>query len=71
MVNIKQLKAQISHFGCEEKKYQSWSTDITPSGWGPKWVFNNDGNIIGPNVYKALVEGIHESQSPWPASCIV
>ena len=32
------------------------STDITPSGWGPRWVLENDGNIIGPNVYKVLVE---------------
>ena len=32
------------------------STDITPSGWGPKQVLKNDGNIIEPNVYKALVE---------------
>ena len=32
------------------------STDITPSGWGSRWVFKNDGNIIGPNFYKVLVE---------------
>ena len=32
------------------------STDIILSGWGPRWVFKNDENIIGPNVYKALVE---------------
>ena len=69
MTNIEQLKTQVPHLGCE-KKNQSWSTDITLSGWGPRWVLNNDGNIIGPNIYKILVEGVHESQSPWPASCI-
>ena len=56
MANIEQLKAQVLHLGCEKKKFQSWSTDITLSGWGPKWVLNKDENIIGPNIYKALVE---------------
>ena len=56
MINIEQLKAQVSHLGCEKKNYQSWSTDITHSGWGPRWVLNYDGNIIEPNVYKALVK---------------
>ena len=39
-----------------KKIYQSWSTDITPLGWRPKWVLKNDGNMIGPNVYKVLVK---------------
>ena len=69
MTNIEQLKAQVPHLGCE-KKNQSWNTDITLSGWGPRWVLNNDGNIIGSNVYKALVDGIHKSQSPWSTSYI-
>ena len=56
MVNIKQLKAQVLHLGCKKKNYQSWSTDITPSGWGPRWVLKNDRNIIEPNVYKTLIE---------------
>ena len=60
MANIEQLKAQVPHLGCEKKNH-SWSIDITLSGWGPRWVLNNDGNIIEPNVYKALVEGIHEN----------
>ena len=56
IANIEQLKAQVPHLGCEKKIYQFWSTDIAPSGWGPRWILNNDGNIIGLNVYKALVE---------------
>ena len=32
------------------------STDITPSWWEPRWVLKNNGNTIGPNVYKTLVE---------------
>ena len=56
MTNIDQLKTQVSHLGCEKKKIQSWSTDITLSGWEPRWVLKNDENIIRPNVYKALVE---------------
>ena len=56
MADIEQLKTQVPHLGCEKKNYQSWRTDITPSGWGPRWVLNNDGNIIGPNLYKVLVE---------------
>ena len=56
MANIEQLKAQVPHLGCGKKNYQSWSTDITPSGWRPRWVLKNDGNMIGPNVYKALVK---------------
>ena len=55
MVNIEQLKAQVPHLGCERKKIQSWSTDITLSEWGPRWVFNNDGNIIGLMFIKPLL----------------
>ena len=40
---------------CDEIIINILSTDITPSGWGPRWVLTNDGNIIGPNAYKALV----------------
>ena len=41
---------------CDEIIINLLSTDITLSRWRPKWVFKNDGNIIGPNVYKAHVE---------------
>ena len=41
---------------CDEIIINVLSTDITPSGWGPKQVLKNDGNIIEPNVYKAFVE---------------
>ena len=56
MVNIEQLKAQVPQLGCEKKIYQSWGIDITPSRWGPRWVIKNDGNVIGPNVYKVIVK---------------
>ena len=56
MVNIKQLKAQIPHLGCEKKNYQSWNTNITHLGWGTRWILKNDGNIIEPNVYKVFVK---------------
>ena len=41
---------------CDEIIINLLSTNITPSGWGPRWVVKNAGNIIGPNVYKVLVK---------------
>ena len=32
------------------------SIDIAPSRWKSRWVLKNDENIIGPNVYKVIVE---------------
>ena len=41
---------------CDEIIINLLSTDITHSRWGLRWVLKNDENIIGPNVYKAIVE---------------
>ena len=41
---------------CDEIIINLLSTDITHSRWRPRWALKNDENIIGPNVYKALVE---------------
>ena len=41
---------------CDEIIISLLSTDITHLGWRSRWILKNDGNIIGPNVYKVLVE---------------